>query len=130
MNKKALGIIIVLSISIVSLVAYIMILQLIKHECELLHFDDNLQLWGMADAVPDAETAIKVADIIIDAQIKRFSEEGRNFSTGLDYEIEVIFYDSENIWDIYYNPGATLGGAINISIRKDCGMITGMAFIP
>ena len=93
--------------------------------CDRIHLDDNLQLWGREDAVPDEETAKRIADIIIEAQ------EGFGLKAlypSFEYEIIVKYNDRYNQWELYYSPGPSAGGGIIINIRKDCGMITGLTF--
>ena len=124
MNTKALYIIIgVLSALVISLLIYAICKPI---RCNRLHFDDNLQLWGTTDAVPDEETALKIADTIIKAQ----SDSRRGFNPDYSYDIDIAFNSQTDTWEIHYSRGNVLGGEIMVHIRKDCGMITGLAFLP
>jgi len=58
-NKTALKIIIVLSVFVISLLVCIFILMSVETECNRIHLDDDLRLWGTHDAIPNEETAIK-----------------------------------------------------------------------
>ena len=122
MNTKALYIIIgVLSAVVISLLIYAVCKPI---SCNRLHFDDNLQLWETTDAVPDEETALKIADTIIEAQ----SAPHRRFNPDFNYETNIAFNSQTNEWEIYYDPGRVKGRGIWIRIRKDCGMITELAY--
>ena len=96
-----------------------------KPICERQHLDDELKLWGREDAVPNEETARKIADVIVD------SHDG--FAEDREYIVEINFNEKRYEWQLYYyiNPPegySVLGGEIKISIRKDCGMITNLAY--
>jgi hypothetical protein len=73
--------------------------------------------WGYEDVVPDEETAIKIADTIVEAL--------SGFNSRLTYVHNVSFDDERNIWVVYYNPGAVASGPLYIHIRRDSGMVTG-----
>ena len=122
MNKITLKIIITLLVFATSLIVYIIMLKSVESECSRVHLDVDLRLWGTHNAVPDEKTAIKIAEIALNAQ-----------SIGplpnIEYEIEVTFYEEHNIWEVYYYPGASTYGGKVVYIRKDCGMISGMAYL-
>ena len=111
-----------LLIAVVLLCSYIAV-----DECSRMHFDDNMKLWGTRDAVPDEETAKKIADIVIRAQTEIL---GYGLREDWEYEITATYDTLGNRWHIHYSPGIVVGGEIMIGIRKDSGMITGLAFIP
>jgi len=121
-NKTALKIITVLSVFVISLLVCIFILKSVETECNRIHLDDDLRLWGTHDAVPDKETAIKLAEIALHAQ-------SLGPHSDINYKIEVTFYEEYNLWVVLYNPGAMAGGGRVVAIRKDCGMISGMAYL-
>lgn len=113
-----------LLVSVISLSVYIAIR---KPVCERIHIDDNMKLWGTKDAIPNEETAKKIADIIIEAQ-SGFSEHLK-----LDYDFEISFNEQNNAWEVYYSPippeGYLIeGGGIEIHIKRDSGMVAGLVF--
>lgn len=115
-----LGLIILFTI-IVLLLAYIFQINRNMSLGELL--DNNQQIWGEVDAVPNEDTAIKIANIILEAQ-SGFSEE-------YTYNIEVSFNEQSNTWEVYYAPAASvLGGGIKVHIQRSNGAITGMGYLP
>ena len=118
----------VLLSAVISLTIYIASPKTLP-ECERLHFDDNLKLWGTIDAVPNKETAKKIADLIIYEYLIKYDE----VFAPEEYYSEIGFNDQSNEWVIYYAPippeglGITGEGMI-IYIRRDCGMITELGF--
>ena len=83
----------------------------------------RLTIVGISDAVPNAETAAKIADIALEIQFPEESTEGFHMT-------EIIFLEDSNLWQIYYDPGLVVGGAYVVFVRKDCGMIQRMASFP
>ena len=119
-----------LVLAVISLIIYITVASF---ECTRLHYDDNLRLWGSRDAVPDEETAKKIAVIVVERQM-RYLNMGYQLANR-DYNHEISFNKVENQWELYLSPippegTAYLGAEIMVSIRKDCGMITGLVFLP
>ena len=92
--------------------------------CDRPHMEDIRQLWGRADAVPDEVTARRISDAVIDAQ--------SGFGERQEYDVTISFDEGRNSWSIYYQPTPLtgFGGGISIGIRRDNGMISGLAFLP
>ena len=130
MNIKYLYVCIVfLLIAVISLITYIAMPKTMP-ECERLHYDDNLKLWGNIDAVPNGEAAQKIANVVIGEYL--WLNYGEKFYPE-EYNSEVTLNPQSGEWEIYYStipPEGYLaeGGAMHIYIRKDCGMITGLVF--
>jgi len=116
----------------VSIILIILLsVYIVAHEpsCERIHLDDNLKLWETIDAVPDEDTARKIADIIIE------NLWSIHFANEPEYEfsVQISFDDDSYAWEVYYTPippeGYVIaGGGRTIHIRKDCGMITYIEF--
>jgi hypothetical protein len=94
-----------------------------KPVCEHIHLDGYNQLWGYVDAVPNEETAKKLADIIIEAQ--------SGFIPDIVYDYDISFNVGNNTWVVKYRPlhpdesMLFWDGERHISIRKDSGMVIG-----
>jgi len=67
-SKGFLGIIAILSISVVLLMVYVFTLKSAEPICNRKHIDDDLRLWGKEDVVPDKETAVKIANVVLAVQ--------------------------------------------------------------
>ena len=111
----------ILTVSVISLSLFI---RFRVPACDRTHTEDIRQLWGRADAVPDEVTARIIADAIIDAQ--------SGFEKWQEYNVTICFNEEINSWRIYYQPTPPtgFGGGISIGIRRDNGMVAGLAFLP
>lgn len=84
---------------------------------------DNTQLWGTTDAIPDKETARKIADIIIERQVL----DKDNYVFVKD-NVEITFDKQKNEWLLYYGSGWTFGGDVTICLRRNNGAVTYLMF--
>ncbi len=74
------------------------------------------------DMIPDEETALKIAEAIIEA------DEYWTWEENVNYEVEVTFHEEPYEWFINYHPELPEGafivdGGKNISIRRDNGLV-------
>ena len=102
-------------------------LNKVPAECGRRHINDNLQLIGGRDAVPDEETARKFADIIFDSEDWLFpgsKEESALFPDGYFNTVEITFNEILNEWVVAYGPQYAAATLLVVRVRKDCGMIT------
>jgi len=122
MKKIEICVIAILSVSVISLLVYIFMLMCSDLECSRKHLYDDLRLWGTHDAVPDEETAIKIAKVVLNAQ-------SMELEPNINYEVEVTFYEEENLWRVYFGATDIIADTINrvVYIRKDSGIIFAMA---
>lgn len=85
--------------------------------CDRFHYYDNMQLWGITDAVPDPKTALKIAELYFDALSR--------FPAGYMNEVEVNLNSQTNEWVVTYSiGGAAAARDMHIYIKRDSGMIT------
>jgi hypothetical protein len=96
--------------------------------------EENMQLWGMTDAIPNEETARGVADAIIAAKPVYGYESWFDYvlAQGHDFYAEIRFHAEKNEWLLFYShitPAEyfVLGG-VEIRLRRDNGAVTGFWF--
>ncbi|MCL2086271.1 MAG: hypothetical protein FWH05_01595 [Oscillospiraceae bacterium] len=117
---------VVISILFITNISLSLCLIFQKPVCERLHLDYETDAPVEIDRVPDAETAKKIADIIIGTT--------PSYDPELYYDIyEVNFMEEDNLWQVLYHPhpGYTDDGfitsavcfSLSFYIRKDNGMI-------
>ncbi len=134
-TKFLYGCIGMLLVALISLSAYIATLQRgsdTKLFEEYNQTEDSRQLWGTTDAIPDAETAKRIADIILEAH----SMINNNSAVVISgYDVKIVHDDVSNEWHVTYTPiqpdeGVILGGTLGCHIRRDNGAITELYAIP
>ena len=94
-------------------------------ECDRIHLYEEVKLGE--GLVPDEETAIEIANIIIR---KQSEISGFIFDEERDYNVEVTFDEKTSEWFVYYYPVEEgkwiLDGGRGIKIRHDNGAMTGI----
>lgn len=95
---------------------------IVKHKpvCERVHLDD---IDRTKDVVPDEETALRIAEAIVD------SHEYWEWEEDVDYEVEILFNEMNYEWSVQWQPpipeGAImLDGGKTVFIRRDTGAIS------
>ena len=111
------------------IIAVYMILSMVYFVVEkplfkLLVEEETTQLWGDKDAVPDEETARKIADVIIERRVAEMD----NPSWHQD-DVTITFDDEKNEWNLHYwSPPGWAGGGVEITLRRDNGAVTSLWF--